>query len=567
MPEGDTLENLARWLGPELVGARLVGVRLRPHGEVTSLRGRTVVSVQAIGKNLVVRFDDERSLIVHLGMHGRWRRQARGTRTAPSVSVAIETESAVFVCTRARRVDLVASKWESRHPGLERLGPDLLDDECDMTAIVERARRSPAPTAAELLLDQRVAAGIGNVYKSEALFLERTHPGRRPATLSDDALAALYSRARELMRANLRPGGRVTVRPTAAPRRVPKSERYWVYRRSGAPCRRCGTAIELARHGDEARSSYFCPRCQPLDGGREAEQRSRPRISERNRKESRMGIASHEQEQAELWNGDAGHAWVEAEGILDQMLAPFVDILAAAVRAGSSANVLDVGCGTGATTLAIASRLDYGECTGIDISAPMIARAQERAASERARVTFIVADAQTYPFEASGFDAIVSRFGVMFFDDSVRAFTNLRRAAKRGGELRFVAWRSPDENPFMTTAERAAASFLPSIPPRRADAPGQFAFADAERVRRMLQESGWTGIDIQPVDVRCTFPEHGLRQYVTRLGPLGRILTEADDRTRAEIVEAVRAAFDRYVHGADVRFDAACWLAVARAPS
>lgn len=266
MPEGDSLENLARWLKPALVGARLVNVRLRPHGEVTSLRGRTVASVEAIGKNLVVRFDDERSLIVHLGMYGRWRQQPPGTRTSPSVSVRIETEAAVFVCTRARRADLVASRWESRHPGLERLGPDLLDDECDLTAIAARARRSPAPTVGELLLDQRVAAGIGNVYKSEALFLERTHPRRRPATLTEDALIAIYGRARELMRANIRPGTRVTVNLRAAPQRVPKSERYWVYRRSGSPCRRCGTVIELMRQGDAARSSYFCPRCQPLEG-------------------------------------------------------------------------------------------------------------------------------------------------------------------------------------------------------------------------------------------------------------------------------------------------------------
>lgn len=281
-----------------------------------------------------------------------------------------------------------------------------------------------------------------------------------------------------------------------------------------------------------------------------------------------MSIASHKEEQTALWNGDAGQAWVEAQEVLDQMLEPFVELLVAAAGAGSAAKVLDVGCGTGATALALARRLGpAGECTGVDISAPMIALARERAIREHARATFIVADAQSHPFAASSFDAIVSRFGVMFFDDSVRAFENLRRAATSGAELRFVAWRSPEENPFMTTAERAAAQFVPSIPPRRGDAPGQFAFADADRVRRILAESGWASIDVRPVDVLCAFPEKALRQYVTRLGPLGRILTEADDRTRTQVVDAVRAAFDPYVHGADVRFEAACWLAVARAPS
>ena len=269
-----------------------------------------------------------------------------------------------------------------------------------------------------------------------------------------------------------------------------------------------------------------------------------------------------------LWNGDAGHAWVEAQEVLDQMLEPFVAPLVAAADAGPAAKILDVGCGTGATALAIARRLGpAGECTGVDISAPMIALARERAERERAPATFVVADAETHPFEASRYDAIVSRFGVMFFEDSVRAFANLRRAAKGNGALRFVAWRSPEENPFMTTAERAAAPLLPNIPPRRADEPGQFAFADANRVRRILEESGWTAIDIRPVDVLCTFPESALRQYVTRLGPLGRMLDEADERTRAQVGEAVRAAFAPYVHGADVRFDAAGWLVAARAPS
>ena len=160
----------------------------------------------------------------------------------------------------------------------------------------------------------------------------------------------------------------------------------------------------------------------------------------------------------------------------------------------------------------------------------------------------------------------MSRFGVMFFDDSVRAFANLRRATRAGGELRCVVWRSPDENPFMTTAERAAAPLLPSVPSRVPDAPGQFAFADATRVRRILEESGWAGIEIQPITVACTMPASALNQYATRFGPLGRVLDEADERTRARVVEAVLAAFTPYVHDAEVRYDAACWMIAARAP-
>ena len=117
----------------------------------------------------------------------------------------------------------------------------------------------------------------------------------------------------------------------------------------------------------------------------------------------------------------------------------------------------------------------------------------------------------------------------------------------------------------MTTAERAAAPLLPNLPPRRPDGPGQFAFADDRRVHRILEDGGWTDIDIRPIDVECTLPEKDLVVYLTRLGPVGLILQEADERTRARVVEAVRPAFDPYVDGTDVRFTAACWMVEARA--
>jgi len=273
-------------------------------------------------------------------------------------------------------------------------------------------------------------------------------------------------------------------------------------------------------------------------------------------------------EQTRLWNGLAGRAWVESQALLDALLKPFEDLLVAAVSAGSAGQVLDVGCGTGSTTLAVAHLLGTkGRCIGIDISDPMIAAARTRAEREGTPATFICADAQTHPFEPASFDRIISRFGVMFFDDSIRAFANLRRAARDDAELHFIAWRSAAENPFMTTAERAAAPLLPNLPARRPGAPGQFAFADAHRVQQILEDSGWTKIDIRPIDVTCTLPEKQLVHYLTRLGPLGLILQEADDETRAQVIETVRAAFDPYVHGAEVRFNAACWIVGARAPS
>jgi SAM-dependent methyltransferase len=271
-------------------------------------------------------------------------------------------------------------------------------------------------------------------------------------------------------------------------------------------------------------------------------------------------------DQTTLWNGVSGCAWVEAQDLLDEVFRPLENLLVASVAAGSGGRVLDVGCGTGATTVAAARRLGAkGQSVGIDISEPMLAAARARAEREGAQATFIGADAQTHAFAPGSFDTIISRFGVMFFDDPIRAFANLRRAARDNGELQLIVWRGAGDNPFMTTAERAAARLLPNIPARDPDTPGQFAFADRGRVHRILQESGWTGIDIRPIDVACHFPEKGLVGYFTRFGPLGRILPELDEQTRTRVIETVRPAFDPYVRGTEVDFTAACWMVVAGA--
>lgn len=274
-----------------------------------------------------------------------------------------------------------------------------------------------------------------------------------------------------------------------------------------------------------------------------------------------MDVRESNGEQAALWGGSAGQSWVRAQGLLELMFQPLQDLLVDAARDASPSRVLDVGCGTGGVTAAIARALGK-PCVGVDISEPVIAAARART---EPGATFIQADAQAHPFEPASFDLVVSRFGVMFFQDPVRAFENLRHAAGGGGQLRAVVWRGAADNPFMTTAERAAAPLLPNLPARNPDGPGQFAFGDADRVRRVLDRSGWTGVDVRPLDVVCAFPEPELGRYLSLLGPVGLALQKEDEQTRVRVVESIRGAFDPFVHGAAVRFTAACWLLTATA--
>jgi len=264
---------------------------------------------------------------------------------------------------------------------------------------------------------------------------------------------------------------------------------------------------------------------------------------------------------ARIWNGGAGHAWVAAQTALDQMYAPFDDLLAD----GAAGRVLDVGCGTGSTMLALAER--GADVAGIDPSAPMLDAARTRMARAGRTAQLIQADAEAHAFAPGGFDAVVSRFGVMFFTDPLAAFANLHRATRPGARLRFAAWRGWTENPFQIAAEEAARPLLPGLAPRKPEEPGQFAFADRDRIFSILKDSGWAAIEIAPVDVVCRFAKTELDLYLAVMGPVGRVLQQAEDETRARVMARMRPAFDAFIEGEDVRFTAACWMVNACAPS
>jgi SAM-dependent methyltransferase len=250
--------------------------------------------------------------------------------------------------------------------------------------------------------------------------------------------------------------------------------------------------------------------------------------------------------------------------MLDRLLAPFVPLLLDEVTPVAGRRILDVGCGAGALTLAAADR--GGRCLGIDISAPLIEAARTRAhLTGAAKAEFVQADAQTHRFDPASFDAVLSRFGVMFFADPEAAFRNLHSAARPAAKLACLAWRSPAENEFMTAAERAAAAILPQLPPRAENGPGQFGFADPGRVRAILAEGGWREVAIRPVDVDCSLPEDELRLYARRMGPVADLLPTLDEASRTEVERRLDEAFLPWVQEGEARFTAACWMVTAHA--
>ncbi|HET6381295.1 MAG TPA: DNA-formamidopyrimidine glycosylase family protein [candidate division Zixibacteria bacterium] len=269
MPEGDTIFRTADVLRRALAGSRVLRARAQPRPglsrvpDLSVLEGTRVERVEALGKHLLIGFSNRCWLRSHMRMNGSWHRYRPGEAwrlPARRATCWLETDAAVAVCFDAPELELLTDAALARHPRLLALGPDLLAASFDADEAVRRLLADPRRPLGEALLDQRVVAGMGNVYKSEVCFIERLDPWAPVGSMAGPRLRTALGTARRLLAANTGGGARVTTgsrRPGAS---------LWVYGRPGRPCRRCGTRILSRRQGEEARLTYWCPRCQGSAG-------------------------------------------------------------------------------------------------------------------------------------------------------------------------------------------------------------------------------------------------------------------------------------------------------------
>ena len=281
--------------------------------------------------------------------------------------------------------------------------------------------------------------------------------------------------------------------------------------------------------------------------------------------------AGHDQnaDQIAYWNGAGGQRWADRQPVQDILLQPIADLLIdrASIKAGE--RVLDVGCGSGSTTFAFARAVGpSGHVMGIDISAPMLARARE-VTPKGAPVEFVLADATIHPFAPENFDLLASRFGVMFFADPALSFANMRKAMRRSGRLAFACWREARNNPFFMTPLQAVYQHVPKMPQVGPEDPGPFSFASEARVQRVLSAAGFSEIAMEPCDLALDVAVGGGLDAAVRgaleIGPAARALADQPPDVIAAATQSIREALTPYVKGQTVPLNGAIWIVTAKA--
>ncbi|HEY1728800.1 MAG TPA: class I SAM-dependent methyltransferase [Candidatus Baltobacteraceae bacterium] len=273
-------------------------------------------------------------------------------------------------------------------------------------------------------------------------------------------------------------------------------------------------------------------------------------------------------DQREYWNNEGGARWTKFAASTTTLFIPLTDALLNSADAEPGEHVLDIGCGTARTTVELAKRVRPGPVVGLDISGVILDAARENVArSGVGNVELILADAATHPF-AEPFDLVFSQFGVMFFEDPVAAFANLRRALKPHGRLAFACWRTLEENPWFAVPLAEAKRFAPPPQPTPPDAPGPLAFADAKRVERILTDAGFSDIVMAPHDEHLLIGNldqlADAKFMLSRIGPAGRLLDAVDENVRRAAEDAIGIALQKRASDSGMHLGSAIWLVKAR---
>lgn len=275
--------------------------------------------------------------------------------------------------------------------------------------------------------------------------------------------------------------------------------------------------------------------------------------------------AERHRRQVEAWDGPMGKQWAMNEARTERGLMPLTEVLLSAVNAQPGERVLDIGCGCGGYTLALARAVGPGgQVTGADVSTAVLEVAE---ATKAANTDYVLADASTHDFSAIQADLLTSRFGVMFFGDPDAAFANLHRALKPSGRLAFACWRAVADNPWAHVPQKAIFSVIDRPPPPHPEEPGPFAFGDPARIHRILAAGGFTRPEIRAFDFEMMFPaDPAVAAAAISTGPIGgRLLRDRPDDVRAAAVDAIAKAVAPHVSNGFTRLGASVWIVLASA--